>query len=463
MSEKNLSESDWKKFSKGQDFKDAALLKALAVFEKAEKSGPAEQQLKALDELDKQAQALLKLHKGDKPLAAYIADLDKSLAKQRKAAEAQHESESQEDEEEGTPDLLGAAMVPALRMVKKGDTVLQAMIATAGKDTVVLVSRKAIGAPRRKQLAATLGASGGVKYFTGECIWEENALTFVLQAPGGGLAKKIRAALLDQTQQRFKVRVRGEDGAVDDDGEPAEQEQGEAESHEDQTPQQRAEHEYAQRWVELGPRYTALLARLPEAAGAKLRAVQAFAEAKAKAGAHPAALQGLDSLVKLMEQAQAPGATTTPTAPTTPTATTTTATNPAADLARHRATAKSLLETWRDAKEAADVGLSRLQSALKATNEPALLRIADAGLHGISGRLQVGLRVALEDFARQTDPAGGATQKLRQGVADFRRFLDTDPAVQLCDDNPFDIEVGLRPTLGAALRNIDQALDAVNG
>jgi hypothetical protein len=39
MSEKLLDESEWKKFAKGGDYKDAAFLKALAALAKA---GPAE-------------------------------------------------------------------------------------------------------------------------------------------------------------------------------------------------------------------------------------------------------------------------------------------------------------------------------------------------------------------------------------------------------------------------------------
>ena len=57
--------------------------------------------------------------------------------------------------------------------------------------------------------------------------------------------------------------------------------------------------------------------------------------------------------------------------------------------------------------------------------------------------------------------AGGAAQKLRRSVSDFRRFLDTDPAVQLCDDNPFGVKVELRALLGKALGELDRQLDAI--
>ena len=49
MADKSLTESAWKAFSKTASYKDGALVKALAAFEKSEKSG-AQEQLDALDE-----------------------------------------------------------------------------------------------------------------------------------------------------------------------------------------------------------------------------------------------------------------------------------------------------------------------------------------------------------------------------------------------------------------------------
>lgn len=125
--------------------------------------------------------------------------------------------------------------------------------------------------------------------------------------------------------------------------------------------------------------------------------------------------------------------------------------------------AKRFLQLWLGAKETADAGLGRLQKELQGTNDPMFLRIADRGLSAISGRLQVGLRVGLAEFARTPDPTGAAAQKLAGSVADFRRFLETDPAVLLCDENPFGAKVELRATLGRALQQIDRELEALRG
>ena len=81
MADKYLSELEWKRFSKGRDLKDAPLAKALAALELAK--GP-EGQIKALDEIDKQAEVLKKGAKSDKEVTAWLDGLEKSAAKQRK-------------------------------------------------------------------------------------------------------------------------------------------------------------------------------------------------------------------------------------------------------------------------------------------------------------------------------------------------------------------------------------------
>ncbi len=230
MSEKSLTELEWKKFSKGRNLKDAAFVKALAELEKAEKAKDFEAQLKALDEIEKQADVLRKANKAEKEVTSYLDDVDKGVSKDRKLAEfearkakkAAEEAAESGDEDE-TPELLTTKMIPLMRQVRKGDT-MQVLIAMAGKDTCVFVSRKPIGPPRRKLLTTYLGTTAGVKFVPGEVIWEENANTFVMRTQAAGLAKKVKAALLAQTEQRYKVRVRGEDpNDIDDDGEATEQ------------------------------------------------------------------------------------------------------------------------------------------------------------------------------------------------------------------------------------------------
>ena len=103
MADKFLSELEWKRFSKGRDLKEVPLAKALAALETAK--GP-EGQLKALDEIDKQAEILKKGAKGDKEITAWLDGLDKSATKQRKESEFDLKKATKEesDDEEDDPD-----------------------------------------------------------------------------------------------------------------------------------------------------------------------------------------------------------------------------------------------------------------------------------------------------------------------------------------------------------------------
>jgi hypothetical protein len=99
---------------------------------------------------------------------------------------------------------------------------MSSLIAVAGKETVVMISKRAISPARGKLLKEQMTNPGGLKFIRGECLFEQNTLTFVVQSPAAGLAKKLKAALLAQTELRLKVRVRGEDpNDIDDDGQEA--------------------------------------------------------------------------------------------------------------------------------------------------------------------------------------------------------------------------------------------------
>jgi len=316
MSDKFLSEGEWKKFSKDRGFKDAALLKALAGVDKAREP---DQELEALDELEKQAELLRKSAKADKDLGGYLDSLQKALDKQRKLSEAEArkaEQEQGEDEEEETPALLTSKMIPVIRQVKKGEQV-EVLIASTGQEVAVLLSRRAISPSRRKLLSDYLDG-GTAKFFRGSCLFEENAYTFVLQTQVGGLAKKIKAALLKQVELRLKVRVRGDDPSlIDEDGDADEGSEIPEAAGEDAgatgsippppppPPADPLKPKYEQRIALLTPK---VLATLKAGVGdvSKIRAVDAFVREKAEAGNFKAALQGLDTLEKLLPAAESP-------------------------------------------------------------------------------------------------------------------------------------------------------------
>lgn len=303
MSEKLLDENEWKRFAKGGDYKDAALLKALAALAKA---APAERE-SALAEVDRQGELLLKAHKGDKKLAEHWKAVSAALTRERKAAEVAA-AEAAGDDEAG-PAVLTTKMVPLLRAVPKGEA-LQALVAYVGDQTAVLVSRKAIGAPQRKLLAGQLGVTGGIKYLGGQCIWEKDLHTFVLESLVAGMAKKLKAALFGQTEIRWKIRVRGLDPNVVeedlDDGDGAAAVAGAAGAAAAQAdPADAARAAYEARLEGLQAALKTALAN-PKQDGSKLRALLAFAQGKADGGQYAAALQGLDALARQLGVATAP-------------------------------------------------------------------------------------------------------------------------------------------------------------
>ncbi len=233
MAEKQLTDAAWKSFAKGKGYKDSDMLRALDALARAGK-GAAEDRLKALDALEKQAELLRKAHKGDKALADYLAELDKASARERKQAERDAKREEDEkqaaaqaDEEADSPAMLTTQVPALLRELRKGRA-MHALVANAGKDTAVLISRKPISTSRRKLLTEYLGVSGSAKFIVAECLFEANAVTFVVATQAAGLAKRLKAALLAQAGLRVKVRVRGaEAGDVDEDLEGDDAEDGE--------------------------------------------------------------------------------------------------------------------------------------------------------------------------------------------------------------------------------------------
>ena len=318
MADRFLSELEWKRFSKANLVKDTALGKALAALETAK--GP-EGELKALDDIDKAVVTLKKENKSSVEVTGWLESTGKSADKQRKESEAALKKAAKEesDDEEDDPVLLTSKMIPLLRQVKKGDE-MQVMIARGSREMAVLMSRKAISNSRRKMLTDYL-KDGTPKFHKGTCVFEENSYTFVMDTQAGGMAKKLKAALFKQVDLRLKVRVRGPDGDLDDDGEPAEDDGLEAEGEEGtqakgsvpeapplttpEAPKVDAKAEYEKKWPDVEKR---VLELLREGVGdvSKLRAVAEFVREKGDAGNYAAALQGMASLQKLIDAARPP-------------------------------------------------------------------------------------------------------------------------------------------------------------
>lgn len=120
-----------------------------------------------------------------------------------------------------------------------------------------------------------------------------------------------------------------------------------------------------------------------------------------------------------------------------------------------------VLEIWRDAKESVDEGITKLQSALRENDHPALSRIADLGLNGVTEGNQTALAKALFEFkAASGAQKAKSARALEAQVAVYAKFLASDPVLDLVENNPFGVSLPLRSTLGTALRQIAQACKA---
>lgn len=462
MSEKHLSEAEWKKFAKGRGLKDAAMISALAAWAKAEKLPPGEQ-LQPLVDLQKQAETLRKAGKADKELTGYLDELDAALKKQRATTEGAAKSapaESAEDDGDDSPALLTTKIVALMREVPKG-AVLHALIGTDGKAAAVLVQRKPTTAAQRKLLNTRLGVSGGLKYIVGQCLFEANMHTFVVQGPAAGLAKRLKAALLAQTDLRYKVRVRGEDpNDVDEDIEDGEdgelvEASGAAPAAAEAATEAAAEAAAAvdetalaawrERLKALMPAVQQALAN-PAADSSRLRAVLQFSREKSAGGQFEPAMKALDMVEQLL--AAVPAAAAGEAAASAPPR----AVGSKVKLARSKL-------AWNDAKKAVAAQLAQLRSAV--LQEFAEEAEAVARLDEILDGFNQGLGDRLDDLynAAEGPERDGLRERAAAIAEDYLAFLQTSPLVEHVEEHPFDsVLVSVRQTLCAPLRNVRQLL-----
>lgn len=460
MAEK-LSVSVWTTFVKKQklELDDKAFVKALGELDKAGDAAtePKVQALEAVvEQAGKLVPALVKRKKelGDKPFNEAKDKVHELLEQaERQLKQTRAEIAAAADEEAESPALLTTKMIPLIREIRKGESVMQALIAVAGKETVVLLSRRAISPARGKLLKEQMSNPGGLKFIRGECLLEKNAFTFVVQASAAGLAKRLRAALLAQTELRLKVRVRGEDPEdVEEDGE-AEDGEGVAggstatnmTTETTETQPETATDPLQQRYEERLPEIEARVA-VALAAGAgdtgKIRAVQAFALEKAAAKTWAAALKGLDTLQTLLDAAEAgakdPGGATAPTG---------------------KVGLEVLRNELRTLRVKAVGGISQLAAQLAADPHPQATDIAKVVKRvalDMPGELE-GLLGKLEQAMQANDAAAVASGRaaVRKSATDWMAYLQKySQPIQGCENNPWGIAIAIDKPVRASLRAI---------
>lgn len=243
MIEKHLTEPQWKTLVSKQGIKDIGLQKALAAYAKIDTAKEPAQALDILKEISELALKLKKTYAAKEEVADFLNEMVKEVKKSIPELEARihaasettkaSEKKTPEPVEDDTDEEAEAAkfkkdlkqqMVSALAQVKlrapgnpgqekEPKPQLKFMAYLAGKLCAIIVSRK-VGSATKKLLPEIAGGGEGGKFYLGECIFEQNAHTFVLETVPGGIAKKLAAALLAETGQKYKVRVRSSDGST---------------------------------------------------------------------------------------------------------------------------------------------------------------------------------------------------------------------------------------------------------
>lgn len=114
---------------------------------------------------------------------------------------------------------------------------------------------------------------------------------------------------------------------------------------------------------------------------------------------------------------------------------------------------------WRDAKEKVDVSFAPLRNTMKGLGHPDLDRIAEFGLNGVTDGNQTALNRALFEYNGADGSARRkAASRLSDQVKEYRKFIDSNAIIELCEDNPFGVNLDIRGPLRDALDKIERAI-----
>ena len=371
MSEKHLTEPPWKALVAKLKLKDPGLQKALAAYGKVDSEKDPAPAIEWLAEIADQAIKLKKANPTVKEATTYLDEVVKEAAKTKQALASKPKAEP-EDEEESAD--IKVRLVNALKKVKAADGggSLPFVACVAKPFYGILLGKSPsdkIGVTHKKLLTEL---TKGTKFIVGNCLFENNAHTFIADPVPTGLAKNLKKSLKEFTGLTCKVRVRDSEGKVIADGD-TEADEGEAASPQAETgatapaptaaPTATGQATTGEDTAKFTARFKALqpeilktiAAKTPQAEEIKRRAKEA-GELAAKKD-FPQANKELDGVETLLKQAATAPPPTGPKVATDPKATV--APEPAPE-----ATAKPANKALDDANAAADE-TEKLLNALK--------------------------------------------------------------------------------------------------
>src|SRR3954469_5862502 len=236
MSEKHLTEQPWKVLATKHQIKDVSFQKALISYAKVDASKEPEKATELLADLIEVAGKVKKANSAIKEVTSYLDDVVKEANKTKQAiaalpkpAPAKEETEEEEDEDDGAD--LKVRLMSSLKKVKAAAAAEEpapiGFVACVAKPLYGILLAKSpterVGATHRKTLT---DLTGGTKFIVGNCLFENDSYTFIVDSVPSGLAKNLKKSLKEYTGLAYKVRVRDTEGKVvaDGDTEVAEEE-----------------------------------------------------------------------------------------------------------------------------------------------------------------------------------------------------------------------------------------------
>ena len=496
---KALSDSGWKDVAAKNRIKDNGLLKLLADHKRIDEAKH-DDAIASLDQIVKLATQLKKAKDVAAASAAskYVSELADAAesdrrafvkakaeaekrtkaeeAKKQDAKKAAEEHDDDDEEGEGSSALLTTKLIPLLRQVNKGES-MHVLVARAGKQVAVMMSRKPIAPARRKILADQLGVSGGIKYFGGHCVNEGGATTFVLKSEVAGLAKQLKLALFNQTGLRVKkIACRGDDGDdSDDDGDGVPPEQGAGEKVGGDTPEPPRPGEGMTRPFEL----SASVGRGGKNLEEDVQQVQTALNRRAGAGLDVDGRCGKATIDAIMEFQRALGQSRPdgrvdpnrgtaralaasgkigkPPPPPNPMA-------PPEDLGE--ATLGRAPQVWHGTRNILDHNIKELKRAIRqeyASEHPTLLAEIDQNVQRVDvilEKLDTRLSQTLERAGAAKTPAQRQAEiaTAKTILNDYVAFVKSEPLIDHIDKNPFNVDAQVRKTITNSLTHMIKSI-----
>jgi len=300
------------------------------------------------------------------------------------------------------------------------------------------------------------------KVFLGSCVWEAASYTFVGEnLPVGGLSKKLKEGLLHLTGNKYRLRVRNQDGEVDaaDDEDDDEKEPGAAGAAKLAVADSA---DFNARLLALQPRLKTALA-VPGTIAQALKLKVGEVGGLAKDRQFAAGMKVLDQIEQLLAAGAAAGAKAAARAGDAVAATTPAAAgngakpaaDPAAILAAFRQRYEPVRRQWDDAMETVNAQIARLQTTLRGLQDEELEDIAEFGLPMLTGNHRTPMITALMQLdAASADGLAAAVQRADRVAKAFAAHIDGDVRVQVTDENDFGVPMTIRKTLGGSLRDL---------